>query len=211
MANKQFDVVVIGGGPGGYVAAIRAAQLGLATACIESEAYADPKGEVRLGGTCLNVGCIPSKALLQSSELFEQANHSFVMHGISIRGEDGCRDHDAAQGQHRQPADYGHQELVQEEQGDIAPRPWRSGRRMSAGRSEQFLMAKNRSKATHVVIATGSKRVICPVLKSITKSFATTSVRCRFPDAPKRLGVIGAGVIGAGTEVRYWRKAWVRK
>ncbi len=86
MANKQFDVVVIGGGPGGYVAAIRAAQLGLSTACIESESYADPKGEVRLGGTCLNVGCIPSKALLQSSELYEQANHSFVMHGISTTG-----------------------------------------------------------------------------------------------------------------------------
>src|SRR5664279_2899563 len=86
MANKQFDVVVIGGGPGGYVAAIRAAQLGLSTACIESESYADPKGEVRLGGTCLNVGCIPSKALLQSSELFEQARHSFVMHGISTSG-----------------------------------------------------------------------------------------------------------------------------
>ena len=83
MANKQFDVAVIGGGPGGYVAAIRAAQLGLSTACIESESYADPKGEVRLGGTCLNVGCIPSKALLQSSELYEQASHSFVMHGIS--------------------------------------------------------------------------------------------------------------------------------
>ena len=78
MANKQFDVVVIGGGPGGYVAAIRAAQLGLSTACIESESYADPKGEVRLGGTCLNVGCIPSKALLQSSELFEQARHFFL-------------------------------------------------------------------------------------------------------------------------------------
>src|SRR3989338_2793678 len=86
MANKQFDVVVIGGGPGGYVAAIRAAQLGLSTACIESEAYADPKGEVRVGGTCLNVGCIPSKALLQSSELYEQASHSFVMHGISASG-----------------------------------------------------------------------------------------------------------------------------
>jgi dihydrolipoamide dehydrogenase len=80
---KQFDVLVIGGGPGGYVAAIRAAQLGLKTACVESEAYADPKGEVRLGGTCLNVGCIPSKALLQSSEIFDQANHAYVMHGIS--------------------------------------------------------------------------------------------------------------------------------
>jgi len=82
--NKQFDVVVVGGGPGGYVAAIRAAQLGLKTACIERESYADPKGEVRLGGTCLNVGCIPSKALLQSSELYDQANHAFVMHGIGV-------------------------------------------------------------------------------------------------------------------------------
>jgi dihydrolipoamide dehydrogenase len=74
MANKQFDVVVIGAGPGGYVAAIRCAQLGLSTACIESESYDDPKGEVRLGGTCLNVGCIPSKALLRSSELYEEAS-----------------------------------------------------------------------------------------------------------------------------------------
>ena len=86
MANKQFDVVVIGAGPGGYVAAIRAAQLGLSTACIESESYADPKGEVRLGGTCLNVGCIPSKALLRSSELYEEAQHGFQMHGISAEG-----------------------------------------------------------------------------------------------------------------------------
>ena len=84
MAARNFDVIVIGAGPGGYVAAIRAAQLGLSAACIEYNSYADPKGEVRLGGTCLNVGCIPSKALLQSSELFEQANHSFVMHGISV-------------------------------------------------------------------------------------------------------------------------------
>ena len=83
---KEFDVVVIGAGPAGYVAAIRAAQLGLKSACIESEAYADPKGQVRLGGTCLNVGCIPSKALLQSSELYGQANHSFRMHGIGVDG-----------------------------------------------------------------------------------------------------------------------------
>ncbi|MFN3885185.1 MAG: FAD-dependent oxidoreductase, partial [Rhodocyclaceae bacterium] len=84
MAQRQFDVVVIGGGPGGYVAAIRAAQLGFATACIESESYADPKGEVRLGGTCLNVGCIPSKALLRTSELYDEAHHAFVMHGIKL-------------------------------------------------------------------------------------------------------------------------------
>src|ERR1035437_4846574 len=81
---RKFDVVIIGAGPGGYVAAIRAAQFGFNVACIESESFADPKGETRLGGTCLNVGCIPSKALLQSSELFDQANHSFVMHGIGL-------------------------------------------------------------------------------------------------------------------------------
>src|ERR1700741_2056399 len=72
----SFDVIVIGGGPGGYVCAIRAAQLGLKTACVESRGS--------LGGTCLNVGCIPSKALLQSSHLFEEANHSFAGHGIKV-------------------------------------------------------------------------------------------------------------------------------
>ena len=75
--SKQFDVLVIGGGPGGYIAAIRAAQLGFSVACCESNPYADPKGEPRLGGTCLNVGCIPSKALLHTSHLFEEAAHSF--------------------------------------------------------------------------------------------------------------------------------------
>ncbi|MFT5368820.1 MAG: dihydrolipoamide dehydrogenase, partial [Candidatus Latescibacterota bacterium] len=73
MADKTFDLIVIGAGPGGYVAAIRAAQLGLNVACIEKGA---------LGGTCLNVGCIPSKALLESSELLHQAQSSFKQHGI---------------------------------------------------------------------------------------------------------------------------------
>lgn len=82
--SQQFDVLVIGGGPGGYVAAIRAAQLGFKTACCESNPYADPKGEPRLGGTCLNVGCIPSKALLHTSHLFEEAGHSFVEQGITV-------------------------------------------------------------------------------------------------------------------------------
>ena len=82
--SKQFDLLVIGGGPGGYVAAIRAAQLGFATACCESNPYADPKGEPRLGGTCLNVGCIPSKALLHTSHLFHEAGHAFAEQGISV-------------------------------------------------------------------------------------------------------------------------------
>ncbi len=74
MGDKSYDLVVIGGGPGGYVAAIRAAQLGMKTACVEKRGA--------LGGTCLNVGCIPSKALLHSSERFAEAKHHFAEHGI---------------------------------------------------------------------------------------------------------------------------------
>src|SRR6058998_2306757 len=74
MAEHEHDLIVIGAGPGGYVAAIRAAQLGLNAACVEKESA--------LGGTCLRIGCIPSKALLESSELFAEAAHSFAAHGI---------------------------------------------------------------------------------------------------------------------------------
>ncbi len=81
MANN-FDVIVIGGGPGGYIAAIRAAQLGFVTACVDEWKGAD--GGPAPGGTCTNVGCIPSKALLQSSEYFERAGHSFAEHGIGL-------------------------------------------------------------------------------------------------------------------------------
>jgi len=82
--SKQFDVIVIGGGPGGYIAAIRAAQLGFNTACIDE--WKNAAGGPAPGGTCTNVGCIPSKALLQSSEHFEQANHHFADHGIDVKG-----------------------------------------------------------------------------------------------------------------------------
>jgi dihydrolipoamide dehydrogenase len=78
MADTQFDLVIIGGGPGGYVCAIRAAQLGLKTACVEKRGA--------LGGTCLNVGCIPSKALLQSSHLYEEAAHGLAAHGVKVNG-----------------------------------------------------------------------------------------------------------------------------
>src|SRR6266496_6761475 len=81
---EQFDVVVIGAGPGGYVAAIRAAQLGFRTACIDDWKTAD--GKPALGGTCTNIGCIPSKALLQSSENFEHVGHGFAEHGIEVKG-----------------------------------------------------------------------------------------------------------------------------
>src|SRR5258708_25903328 len=80
---KTFDVAVIGAGPGGYTAAIRAAQLGLNTVCIDD--WKNAKGKASLGGTCLNVGCIPSKALLESSENYERALHKFGEHGISVK------------------------------------------------------------------------------------------------------------------------------
>ena len=76
--SEKFDLIVIGSGPGGYVAAIRASQLGMKVACVEKSKT--------LGGTCLNVGCIPSKAMLQSSELYEKANHDFKNHGIEVKG-----------------------------------------------------------------------------------------------------------------------------
>ena len=81
---KNFDVVVIGGGPGGYIAAIRAAQLGFNTPCIDE--WKNKDGKPALGGTCTNVGCIPSKALLQSSEHYEHAGHAFADHGIEVKG-----------------------------------------------------------------------------------------------------------------------------
>ena len=82
--SDKFDVIVIGGGPGGYVAAIKAAQLGLKTACVEK--YIGRDGKMALGGTCLNVGCIPSKALLDSSWKYHEAQSSFNVHGIAVEG-----------------------------------------------------------------------------------------------------------------------------
>src|SRR5688500_779914 len=82
--SKNFDVLVIGGGPGGYIAAIRAAQLGFNTACVDE--WKNDKGGPALGGTCTNIGCIPSKALLQSSEHYEHAGKHFAEHGINVKG-----------------------------------------------------------------------------------------------------------------------------
>ena len=80
--SEKFDVIVVGAGPAGYVAAIRCAQLGFNTACVDK--WQNDEGKPSLGGTCLNVGCIPSKALLDSSEKVEQASHEFAHHGISV-------------------------------------------------------------------------------------------------------------------------------
>src|SRR5699024_2112171 len=86
MMSKEFDIVVIGAGPAGYVAAIRAAQLGRSVACIDK--WLNPGDKPSLGGTCLNAGCIPSKALLESSELYHKTNEEFAAHGINVKGVD---------------------------------------------------------------------------------------------------------------------------
>jgi len=195
MANKQFDVVVIGAGPGGYVAAIRAAQLGLSTACVESEAYADPKGEVRLGGTCLNVGCIPSKALLRSSELFEEATHGFQMHGISAEGvkiDVGTmvkrKDNIVTQ------LTSGIKGLFKKNKVTLLP-----GRGKFIGReNDRWLVDVNGEtvEATHVIVATGSKPRHLPGVPVDNQIVCDNVGALAFGSVPKRLGVIGAGVIG---------------
>lgn len=195
MANKQFDVVVIGAGPGGYVAAIRAAQLGLSTACIESEAYADPKGEVRLGGTCLNVGCIPSKALLRSSELYDESQHAFQMHGISVQGvkiDVGTmmqrKDNIVTQ------LTSGIKGLFKKNKVTMLP-----GHGKFAGReNERWVVDVNGEKveANHVIVATGSKARHLQGIPVDNKVICDNVGALALESTPKRLGVIGAGVIG---------------
>ncbi len=200
MANRQFDVVVIGGGPGGYVAAIRAAQLGFATACIESDAYADPKGEVRLGGTCLNVGCIPSKALLRSSELYEEANHGFEMHGISIadlKVDVGTmmrrKDNIVTQ------LTSGIRGLFKKNKITLLP-----GRGSFAGRENELWQIVVAGKdgasevvdARHVIVATGSVPRQLEGIPVDNQTICDNVGALALGAVPKRLGVIGAGVVG---------------
>ncbi len=202
MANKQFDVVVIGGGPGGYVAAIRAAQLGFAVACIESDAYADPKGEVRLGGTCLNVGCIPSKALLRSSELYEEADHAFEMHGISVADlkiDVGAmmrrKDNIVTQ------LTGGIRGLFKKNKVTLLP-----GRGRFVGHENelwQVAISGTGGKdgeeivdARHVIVATGSVPRQLPGIPVDNVTICDNVGALALGAVPKRLGVIGAGVIG---------------
>ena len=193
--SKKFDVVVIGAGPGGYVAAIRAGQLGLSVACIESQPYADPKGEVRLGGTCLNEGCIPSKALLQSSELFEQAGHSFVMHGISA---DNIKMDVATMVRRKDnivsQLTGGIRGLFKKYKVTLLP-----GHGKFAGRGDDVWLVDVNGEtveATHVVVATGSKARHLDGIPVDNKVICDNAGALGFDKAPKRLGVIGAGVIG---------------
>lgn len=194
--SDQFDVLVIGGGPGGYVAAIRAAQLGLKVACCESNPYADPKGEPRLGGTCLNVGCIPSKALLHTSHLFEEAGHSFADQGINV----GTPKIDVAKMIGRKSGivtqlTSGIKGLFKKNKvtllnghGSFVGQAGNAGWKIKVG--------KDVVEARQVIIATGSKARHLPGLPVDNKIVCDNIGALDLESVPKKLAIIGAGVIG---------------
>jgi dihydrolipoamide dehydrogenase len=189
---KSFDVVVIGAGPAGYIAAIRASQLGLATACVEQ--WKTPKGEFALGGTCLNVGCIPSKALLESSENYERVLHNFKAHGITASGvkfdlETMLERKDRIVGKMTSGiAGLFKKNKVTWLQGH--------GRLLSGGTTWKLQAGAEQVEAKNVIIATGSKARHLPGIAVDNKAICDNEGALAFDSVPERLGVIGAGVIG---------------
>jgi dihydrolipoamide dehydrogenase len=193
----QFDVVVIGGGPGGYVAAIRAAQLGFKVACVDE--WKNAKGGPAPGGTCTNVGCIPSKALLQSSEHYEHALHHFADHGITVKGASM----DVAKMLARKDT------VVKQNNDGILylfkknKVTFFHGRGAFAGAAKDGVYEITVSEpsatsiaAKHVIIATGSNARALPGATFDEKLILSNDGALRIGDVPKKLGVIGAGVIG---------------
>lgn len=193
---KQFDVIVIGAGPGGYIAAIRAAQLGMSVACIDASTTAD--GKPAPGGACTNVGCIPSKALLQSSEHYEQVNTRFAEHGIEVQGVTLKLDtllgrKDAVVKQNNEGILY----LLKKNKvtffhgtGSFTAQVDGGWSIKVSGQSTEELIGK------HVIIASGSSARELPGLPFDETQILSNDGALRIPAVPKTLGVIGAGVIG---------------
>ncbi len=193
--SKTYDLVVIGGGPAGYVAAIRAAQLGLSVACIDK--WINHDGQSAFGGTCLNAGCIPSKALLESSELYHRAQHEFAAHGIGT----GKVKLDLAEMQKRKTT------ISQQLTGGIAGL-FKSngveglpGMGQVRGQGEVAYTPNGKSKAEilkcdKILIASGSEPVELPMARFDGKYIVDSWGALEFDKVPKRVGVIGAGVIG---------------
>ena len=194
--SKSFDVVVIGGGPGGYIAAIRAAQLGFNVACIDE--WKNGKGGPAPGGTCTNVGCIPSKALLQSSEHFEHAGKHFADHGIGLKDLSidvakmlARKDTVVKQNndgilylfkKNKVSFFHGRGSFVKAAEGGYEIKV--------AGATEESLTAK------HVIVATGSNPRALPGAAFDEENILSNDGALRIPSVPKKLGLIGAGVIG---------------
>jgi dihydrolipoamide dehydrogenase len=188
-----FDVLVIGGGPGGYIAAIRAAQLGLKTACADEAKSAD--GKPALGGTCTNVGCIPSKALLQSSENFEQAGHHFAEHGVKVKGlELDLKQMLARKDKVVKASNDGVLYLFKKNK--ITFLHGRASFAKAGGDGYEVTVGKDAVKARHVIIATGSNPRALPGADFDEKLILSNTGALTIPEVPKKLGVIGAGVIG---------------
>ncbi|MFV0275795.1 MAG: dihydrolipoyl dehydrogenase [Parahaliea sp.] len=193
MADK-YDVVVIGSGPAGYVAAIKAAQLGMNTACVEQ--WLDDKGSVKLGGTCLNVGCIPSKALLDSSHKYVDARDHFAEHGIGV-----------SKPKLDVPAMIARKDkIVGQLTGGVAQlfkhngvTPITGRGKVLAGAKVEVTDAKGQVSvldAGSVIIAAGSVPVAIPPAPVDGEHIVDSTGALEFTAVPKRLGVIGAGVIG---------------
>jgi dihydrolipoamide dehydrogenase len=186
---KSFDVVVIGGGPGGYIAAIRAAQLGLSTACIDEAKAAD--GKPALGGTCTNVGCIPSKALLQSSENYEQAGHHFADHGVKVKGLELDL-----------KTMLGRKDKVIKGSNDGVLYLFKKNKvtffhgRGSFKSPTEIQVGNETLAAKNVIIATGSNPRALPIAPFDEKLILSNTGALAIPEVPKKLGVIGAGIIG---------------
>ncbi|HSS26937.1 MAG TPA: dihydrolipoyl dehydrogenase, partial [Usitatibacter sp.] len=189
---QAFDVVVIGAGPGGYIAAVRAAQLGFKTACIEG--WKNARGELALGGTCLNVGCIPSKALLASSEEYEKVSHHLEPHGITVSGAKM----DVAKMQSRKDAIVSKMTKGVEFLFKKNKITWLQGfgRFVKGGDTYTIAVGDEEIQAKHVIVATGSKARHLPGVPVDNETICDNEGALAFGGVPKRLGVIGAGVIG---------------
>lgn len=192
--SEKYDVVVIGSGPAGYVAAIRAAQLGLNTACVEK--WVDSDGKQRLGGTCLNVGCIPSKALLDSSYKFHEATERLAVHGIKV----GKASIDIPEMIARK------EKIVGQLTGGIAG--LFKANKVTSLQGTGKVLARHQVELTdaegnssvieteNIIIATGSVPIDIPPAPVDGELIVDSTGALEFTDVPKRLGVIGAGVIG---------------
>ncbi|MDD5030874.1 MAG: dihydrolipoyl dehydrogenase [Rhodoferax sp.] len=204
--NKNFDVIVIGAGPGGYIAAIRAAQLGKTVACID--AWANAAGGPAPGGTCTNVGCIPSKALLQSSEHFEHAGHAFADHGINVKGltldpAKMVARKDAVVKQNNDGILYlfkknkvtffhgtgSFVKVVAPGQG-AASLPHGGYEIAVAGKAPATLVG------AQVIVATGSNPRALPGAPFDEQQILSNTGALALTEVPKKLGLIGSGVIG---------------
>ena len=194
--SKQFDVVVIGGGPGGYIAAIRAAQLGFQVACIDE--WKNAAGGPAPGGTCTNVGCIPSKALLQSSEHFEHANHHFAEHGITAKDVKidvakmiARKDNVVKQNNDgilylfkKNKVTFFHG------RGSFAGKAEGGYEIKVAGKTEESIVGKQ------VIVATGSNARALPGVPFDEETVLSNDGALRVGAVPKKLALIGSGVIG---------------